>query len=128
MPSKSAIQKKLEQNRTFHTERKTENLQEQLARLCFSLCLEEQKRLLADELLEVHQSLQELREEKEDRDNTILLLRDCEEELLMFWREGLLLMWIGLGGGFVFLFWLDFFWIISSLVFSLGLGNSLNWA
>ncbi|CAI2199053.1 3572_t:CDS:1, partial [Funneliformis geosporum] len=77
-----AIQKKLEQNRTFHTERKTENLQEQLARLCFSLCLEEQKRLLADELLEVHQSLQELREEKEDRDNTILLLRDCEEELL----------------------------------------------
>ncbi|CAI2161545.1 18877_t:CDS:2 [Funneliformis geosporum] len=60
MPSKSAIQKKLERNRSF----------------------QEQKRLLADELLEVHQNSQELREELEDRNNTILLLRNCEEELL----------------------------------------------
>ncbi|CAI2187066.1 3953_t:CDS:2 [Funneliformis geosporum] len=58
------------------------NLQEQLARLHFSLCLEEQKRLLADELLEVHQNSQELRKVLEDRDNTILLLKYCEEELL----------------------------------------------
>ncbi|CAI2192073.1 11970_t:CDS:2 [Funneliformis geosporum] len=82
MPSKSAIQKKLERNRSFRTERKTKNLQEQLAHLRFFLRLEEQKRLLADELLEVHQNSQELREELEDRNNTILLLRNCEEELL----------------------------------------------
>ncbi|CAI2198260.1 19715_t:CDS:1, partial [Funneliformis geosporum] len=68
--------KKLERNKTFRTERKTENLQEQLAHLHFSLRLEEQKRLLADELLEVHQNSQELCEELKDRDNTILLLRD----------------------------------------------------
>ncbi|CAI2197864.1 19352_t:CDS:1, partial [Funneliformis geosporum] len=40
-----------------------------------------QKRLLADELLEVHQISQELHKELEDRDNIILLLRDHEEEL-----------------------------------------------
>ena len=62
MPSKSAIQKKLECNRTFRIERKTENLREQLASL--------------------HQNSQELHEELTDRNNTILLLRECEEELL----------------------------------------------
>ncbi|CAI2197860.1 5093_t:CDS:1, partial [Funneliformis geosporum] len=60
MPSRNSNLKRSERARAFRFERRTEHLREQLACLRFSLHLEEQKKLLADELLEVHQDSQEL--------------------------------------------------------------------
>ncbi|CAI2199026.1 1198_t:CDS:1, partial [Funneliformis geosporum] len=82
MPSRNSNLKRSERARAFRFERRTEHLREQLACLRFSLHLEEQKKLLADELLEVHQDSQELREEIQNQNNTISLIREREEELL----------------------------------------------
>ncbi|CAI2200036.1 15201_t:CDS:2, partial [Funneliformis geosporum] len=82
MPSKNSILKRTERARTFRAEIKAKYLREQLACLRSSLYLEEQNKLLSDELLEVYHDSQELHEKIQDQNHTISLLREHEEELL----------------------------------------------
>ncbi|CAI2189241.1 17158_t:CDS:2, partial [Funneliformis geosporum] len=87
MPSKNSILKRTERARTFRAEIKAKYLREQLACLRSSLYLEEQNKLLSDELLEVYHDSQELHEKIQDQNHTISLLREHEEDNMTHTRR-----------------------------------------